>query len=208
MIKKVFILFFLIINFNELTAQSSTNVEDVFKMHLFLNKKNVVIGKQVIPVSKNDSLYKVFSSLITLKIDTLKVTNNLTALSKDSFCFYKLSEEGITENRKLTSNESNYLTVNCSFYNFFVLAINNETGATYKMLGFDTNDCLNFISDFIEIYYENNSIKLSTSKFLKNYHVDSVDLECLFKGLRSKQNDREKYPCLRRCSEPIVLYNE
>ena len=55
-------------------AQSSVDVEDVFKLQLFLDKKSSTHSstKNII---KNDSLYQTFSNSIELNIDTLKEKN-------------------------------------------------------------------------------------------------------------------------------------
>ncbi len=191
---------------HNLNAQSKTDVEDVFKMQLFLNKRNVIIDKKSNSIIKNDSLYNLFKGLINLKIDTLQISNKLEGLHYDiNFKFYKIHQSTISYKKELINQQYNYIGIVCWDPDYCILAINQKTGASYRLAGFDTNDFLSFLSDFKEKYNHQNKKNLKTSTFLNNYKVQDLDFKCMYKGLRSKEMDRNKYPCLRRCNDPMGI---
>ena len=179
----------------ELFSQIKIDPISIFKMQLFLDSKNII---------KNDSLYKAFSDVVDLKLDTLKINGeyNLTksALSP-KYKFFQLKEHSYK--KELNENELQLYWIFgdkiCS------IAINQETGKSYRLLGFNTNDFLSFLSDFIEIYKEKQGEKLSIKDFLKNYTVSEIDFKCLYKGLNNKEIDINYYPCLVRASDPIWI---
>lgn len=197
----ILLLFFLV---NAVYAQHSTNVQDIFKMMIFLNKENAPIGKD--SSIKNDSLYRIFSQRIILKIDTLKVTNNLKDLyNYKDLGFYSVNESDIRYQGNLLGNDINFIGTNCGLTKLFIIAVDNKRGYSYRLAGFDTNDFFAFLYYFKEIYQNNNFKKLTTNAFLKNYQVESLDFYCLNKALRMKKIDRIKYPCLGRCNDPIQI---
>lgn len=204
MIKKLAILLLFIISLSNGYAQSKNNIEDIFKMHLFLNKKNSIYRNMDSSIVKNDSLYKVFREILNLKITMLKVENRLMGFLEENYNFYKLSEEGITYNRELKKNEHSYLP-EVMINSYFVLAVNISTGASYRLAGFDTNDFMNFLSDIKENYLNGNMKRLKTKYFLNNYKVEDLNFKCLYEGLTKEEIDRNKYPCLERCSEPLRI---
>ncbi|WP_306353307.1 hypothetical protein [Flavobacterium sp. '19STA2R22 D10 B1'] len=207
MIKKIFILFICVLSINAINAQSKTDVEDVFKMQLFLNKKNSIFRNMNHSVIKNDSLYNIFKNLIDLKIDTLQVENNLEGILYDiDYKFYKVSDARTSFNRKFINDDFRYLNISFGMDNFFILAVHQKTGASYRLAGFDTNDFLGFLSDFKEKYNHQNMKNLKTTTFLNNYKVQDLDFKCMYKGLRSKEIDRNKYPCLERCNDPVSMH--
>ena len=206
MIKKILILFFISLSFSHhLNAQSKTDIEDVFKMQLFLNRKNVVFRTMDTSIVRNDSLYYSFKDLISLKIDTLKLENNLSFLEED-YKFYRVQETGINYNRKLASDEFRYLNIGCWMNGSYIIALNQTSGISYRLMGFDNNDFLGFFSDFKEMYRKSNVKKLKVSNFFKNYKVEDLDFRCLYNGLRSKEINLEKYPCLKKCSDTFSMH--
>ncbi|WP_306353305.1 hypothetical protein [Flavobacterium sp. '19STA2R22 D10 B1'] len=200
------LLFIFCFSMHNLKAQSKTDVEDVFKMQLFLNKRNIIFTRGDNSAIKNDSLYKSFKNLISLKIDTLKIDNDIEGLQYDmNYKFYKIKDLNISYNKELVGHENSYISVVCWDPDYCILAINEKTGASYRLTGFDTNDFLSFLSDFKEKYNHQNKKNLKTSTFLNNYKVQDLDFKCMYKGLRSKEMDRNKYPCLRRCNDPMEI---
>lgn len=205
MIKKLPILLLFIISLSNGYAQSKNNVEDIYKMHLFLNKKNSVFRNMNSSISKNDSLYKVFREIVIIKIDTLKMDNSLSGFLEENYQFYKLSEKNITYKREFKKDEYSYLIPEVMINSYYVLAVNTSTGASYRLAGFDINDFMMFLSDFKENYLNGNMKRLKTNYFLNNYKVEDLDFNCLYEGLRKKEIDRDKYSCLKRCSEPLRI---
>lgn len=205
MIHKFYFILILILSFNFSDAQSKSNVQDIFKMHLFLNKKNILFRTMDNTIIKNDSLYNSFKSLINIKTKRLSLINSLEGLSNEDYEFYKVEDSDIKYNRKLIANESKFLSISCWMNGYYILAINIKTSQTYRLSGFEINDFLSFLNDFKENYLKTNLKKLKTSTFLKKYKVEELDFNCLFKGLTSKELNRKNYPCLKRCSEPIEI---
>jgi len=193
--KTKFYIFIMIFSSFELFSQIQIDPISIFKMQLFLDSKNVI---------KNDSLYKAFSDVVDLKLDTLKIKGeyNLTesALSP-KYKFFQLKEHSYK--KKLNEKELQLYWIFgdkiCS------IAINQETGKSYRLLGFNTSDFLSFLSDFREMYKDKQGEKLSVKQFLKNYTVSEIDFKCLYKGLNSNEIDMKKYPCLIRASDPIWI---
>jgi hypothetical protein len=193
--KTKFYIFIMIFSSFELFSQIQIDPISIFKMQLFLDSKNII---------KNDSLYKAFSDVVDLKLDTLKIKGeyNLTksALSP-KYKFFQLKEH----NYKKELNEKELQLYWIFGDKVCSIAINQETGKSYRLLGFNTNDFLSFLSDFRETYKEKQGEKLSVKQFLKNYAVSEIDFECLYKGLNNKEIDVKKYPCLVRSSDPIWI---
>lgn len=200
------ILLILCLSCNLLNSQIKTDIEDVFKMHLFLNRQNVVFRTMDSSIVKNDSLYDSFKNLISLKIETMRIESALDGIDDEHYKFYRVQDSGITYKRELIKDESKYLSLSCWMNGSYILAINQETGASYRLKGFDTNDFLGFLSEFKVLYYNNNSKKLQNSFFFKKYKVEDLDFYCLYEGLRSEKINIERYACLKKCSEPIKLH--
>lgn len=211
--KRVFLFIILSCIWLYSNAQLKIDAVSVFKIHLFINSKIEIIKGVDSTIVINDSLYKAYSNAIDLKLDTLKVTGNweLTkSVFSSQYQFYQLlaydnQKKSYTQNivykRKLNSSEEHFMIIKGSC----ILAINQKTGLSYKLKGFNSNDFLNFLSDFKEAYKESTGNKLSTSEFLKNYKVDGLNFECLYLGLKQDKIDREKYPCLKRMSDPVWI---
>lgn len=206
MIKKNLIILFIIMCFCNLSAQSKNDIDYIFKMQLFLNKKNVFFDKTNPFITKGDSLFNVFNKLIVLKIDTLNLDSKVN-ICDENFLFYSVKESQITYTRNLLRKEVNYFGISSDFsLGDYIISVNQKTGSIYKLAGFDTNDFLGFLSDYKEIFLICNSKKLKTSTFLKNYKVDKLDFNCLYKGLRKEELDRKKYLCLYRCNDNISFH--
>lgn len=204
--KKILIIIFCIISLINVKAQSKNNIKDIFIMQLFLNKKNSNIGNTSPSIIKNDSLFDVFKEILDIKIDTLKINNSLTGVLENEYKFFRLDEKNVNYNPKFNLNEHRYLLLDVMINTYYVLAVNTKTGASYRLSGFDTNDFLGFLNDFKEEYLNSNFIKLKNSMFLKKFRVEYLDFKCLYEGLNSKKRDREKYECLKRCSDPLKIY--
>lgn len=206
MIKRIYTIIFCAFCIINIHSQSKTDIEDTFKMQLFLNRKNVLFRTMDYSIVKNDSLYNVFKEITVLKIDTLKLDNKIPDNFEDEYKFYKLSIDNIKNSRKLVNDEHQYLGLGSGICSSFIIALNLKTGINYRLAGFDTNDFLGFLSDFKEMYFKTNYKKIKTSKILKYFKVEDLDFKCLYEGLKKDNLDREKYPCLQRCSEPIKLH--
>lgn len=200
------ILLIVCLSCNLLNGQTKSDIEDVFKMHLFLNRQNVVFRTMDSSIIKNDSLYNSFKNLISLKIENLRIDSALDGINDEFYKFYRVQDSGIIYKRELFNDESKYLSLSCWMNGSYILAINQKTGASYRLKGFDINDFLGFLSEFKVLYFNNNSKKLKNLKFFNKYKVEDLDFNCLYEGLRNEKLNIEKYECLKKCSEPIKLH--
>lgn len=202
MIKHFLILFFL--GISNLYSQSKTDAEDIFKMQLFLDKKNIVrsdLNKEVI---KNDSLYNLFRNNIYLKIDRLKVKSNILLSNEGNFNFYIIKE--INYNPELTGDKLWFLKIDNNQEYKYIIAIDELTGQSYRLSGFNSNDFFSFYNIIKREYLNANFKNLKFSYFLKNYIVDSLDFECLDRALRENSIDKDKFPCLRNSSDRFSMH--
>ncbi len=182
-------------------AQSSLDIEDIFKMQLFLDKK-LTIHSSTKGVVKDNALYQIFSDSAELNIDTLKVNSALYYFI-DPFQYYKVDLKNTIQNLSNEDSKIQSLSFFHGLNTIYILAINSETGLTYRLKGFNGNDFLTFLRDFKEMYRKQTGNSVSNNKFIKKYKLPDVDFKCLYKGLRSGNIDIQKYPCLIRCSDPI-----
>ena len=211
--KKIFVLLSLMYYSLNSTAQFKTDAGYIFKIQLFLNMNNIIFKEKDTSIQKNDSLFNNFNNLVLLNMDTLKISGDFD-LTKSVFApkfeFYKINlgsaEKSSLRYKRELSGKEDYFLIGGGTFEILVLAINIETGKSYRLSGFDINDILSFVTDFKEMYNKENSEKLSTSKFLKNYHVESLDFECLYRGIKSDVIDRKKFPCLQRVNDPITIH--
>ncbi len=210
--KKISLIFILTLFTIRGVAQLRTDAQSIFKMYLFLGRVNVDFKGIDKKVSKNDSLYKVFSGVISLNLDTLKIIKNSFngEQSIPKFSFYELLiydsvkmdyTENVTYQRRLDASEDQFFGIPVGGSNGYIIAINQVTGKSYRLKGFDTNDFLTFLSDFKEEYNKGEKKSLPTRRFLNLYKVEKLNFECLYKGLTAKEIYRDKCPCLKRTGD-------
>ena len=181
-------------------SQTSTNTVDVFKIHLFLNKSNVVRSDLKNEIVKNDSLFKVFCKETVLVLDTLKLDTDLYLPIDGQFSFYKLKEINYKNGKNW------YLDIAWCDFSSYIIAINNYTGANFRLQGFENNDFFSFFILLKKTYRTSNFKKLRNSSFFKNYKVEGLDFKCIYKGLKSDILDKEKFPCLKTPSDTFSLH--
>lgn len=180
-------------------SQTSTNTEDIFKAHLFLNKSNVVRSDLKNEVVKDDSLFKVFCNETDLVLDTLKLDTDLYFPIDGQFSFYKLKEI------KYKNRKNWYLDIAwCNFSNY-IIAVNNDTGANFRLQGFENNDFFSFFILLKKSYRTSNFKKLRNSSFFKNYKVEGLDFKCIYRALKNIDIDNEKNNCLIKCTDGIKI---
>ncbi|WP_298148856.1 hypothetical protein [Flavobacterium sp.] len=201
-IKVVFILTFLCAL--NLQGQSKTIAEDIFKMHLFLNKKNISRSDLSKTVYKNDSLYAIFKKKCFIKLDTLQLNSKIHLSIDGDFTFYKLSD--ISYSGSLDNNESWFLKIDFCYDAQYIIAINQNTGRNYRLSGFYVNDFFSFYNDIKKAYRDSNFKELKKKSFFKEYIVEYLDFKCLYIGLRQNKIDKEHFPCLRTCSDTFSMH--
>lgn len=187
-------------------CQEKNDIESIFKMHLFLNKTNIKSKDKEDGVIKNNYLYEVFFEDIILKIDTLKSNVNTHSNSQDNFDFqfFKINIKEIKHN-KIHKKYDKYTSLTLGMSNYFILALNQSTGISYRIAGFDTNDFFSFLRDYKALYKKKYGVNFSTSKFLKKFKIEEIDFDCLNEGLKKDEINYYKYPCLKRCNDPIKI---
>ncbi len=198
-------------------AQVKTDAQSIFKMLIFLDRENSNFRGMDKMVFKNDSLYKEFSSVLYIKLDTLKIIRDELSFGQPGvqYNFYQLMIYDVTKRefahnysykRKLSSDEEQFLGIFSGRGDSYIIAINKATGRSFRLRGFNSNDFLSFLADVKETY---NGIfghkPLSTKAFFKNLQVENLDFECLYEGLSKKGINRNEYPCLLRISDPIII---
>lgn len=199
----VFFILMFLSAFN-LYSQSKSDAEDIFKMHLFLDKKNISRSDLNKSVVKNDSLFDSFKKNCSLKIDTLKIDTNIFLPIDGSFTFFVIND--IEYKNGLSKDELWFLKIDLNIEHKYIIAINESTGRSYCLSGFNDNDFLVFFSDIGKAYKSYNFKKLRISKFLKKYKVENLDFECLYNGLKRNVIDKEKFPCLKTPSDTFNLH--
>lgn len=171
--------------------ERAVNEVEIFKMQLFLDKK---INKDD-NVVKDGSLYTEFVNKVDIKLDLLKSRG-----FNETIKFYYLdADKNISLKIDPYSNKDFFFQFHMGFYTTYVLCVNIKNGKSYRILGFDGNDFLDFINDYT------NDKEISVKQFFKSCWVNGVDFECLYKGLKDREENRYKYPCLKRVSDPIVV---
>ena len=186
-----------------LKAQFNVDVEDIFKLQLFLDKKSSTHSSTK-NIVKNDSLYQIFSNSIELNIDTLRVESKLYEFI-DPFQYYKIDLRNTTQKLSRENSEIQSLSLFHGLNTICIIAINPKTGLVYRLKGFNDNNFLTFLRDFKEIYKRKTDKAISSNKLIKKYKLPDVNFKCLYKGLRAKNIDIQKYPCLIRYSEPVQI---
>ena len=194
-------------------AQQNTDGKFIFKTWLFIEH----INNQ----SRFDTAYPVkdfnlFSQIIyntDLKLDTLRsirFPNCYTFLRlilsvNNSNSFYKpiiyTKEKGIKEYFRISASSS------CQQY---VLCVNRLSGKSFRIQGFDGNDFFSLLNDLnFQLSFPQKAKKLTIKRFLRDFGVDGIDFNCIYKGLSSGECDYEKYPCLYNCngSRKVIWIN-
>lgn len=194
----ILMLFFLIA---KVQSQNITSLEDIFKMHLFLDKKNIRRSDLDLPVIKNDSLYELFIENSIIKIDTLDLNSDLYLPINSQFKFYLLKD--IRFKDELDKKMLWVLNIKMCENSKYIIAFNEYTGQSFKLSGFSTNDFMSFFSVIKKDYRSINFKKLRKAFFFKKYRVQFLDLECIFNSLKK---EKEFSPCLYTCEDVLKLH--
>ena len=95
----------------------------------------------------------------------------------------------------VTFEEGPFLVDNCEQY---VVAMHTRGRTVYRLQGFAHNDFPSLLFSLKEGGYDDIG---SLRKFVRNYYIDGIDLECLFRGFKSFNFDKNTYPCLLDCGD-------
>lgn len=184
-----------------LMAQKTSDAKFIFKTWLFLEHNNVTSRYATQFPVKDSVLFNLSLRLVNIKFDTLKTRG----FSKD-YIFLSVDLTGRKDStiKYQKTPLIQYVDIpvdNCEGY---VLCINKAKGTSYRLKGFSGNDFLGLFHETQAKYLQDINKRLSIKQFLKNYFVDELDFECLYAGLISGENDLNKFPCLKNCSNISV----
>lgn len=177
-----------------LSAQLTVNVNDLFKMHLFLERRLFADND----LNKNDDLYSFFSDHTSISPNLLN-----SELIGSDYHFYRINlKDDIKFHETLYSStdHKDFFGVIYGFNEDYILCVDHKSGQSYRIQGFDGNDFLDFLEDYCE------RERISVRNFLHWRSVEGIDFKCLYRALRSKERNRDKYPCLQRVSDPIRIH--
>lgn len=200
-VKSIFFCWCVVSIFNTLplAAQEAIEPEIAFKMHIFLADITYLgmpgeynIMRDTVFVKKYQT-FKDFYDSTTLLVDTLKcfslVSGDFSFFRVRKICFHKSYECPLE--LRCFSDESR-----------FVLAIDQRNSVVYRLGGFVENDFFHLLAN---VKARKN---ISTRYFLRNAHVESLDFNCLHKGLHDSKRkawDVKKYPCLAPSKELLFI---
>jgi hypothetical protein len=85
----------------------------------------------------------------------------------------------------------------------YIVALPINWKYTFRLKGFAENDFISFLNALRDLNYSNLN---SRKQFVRNYSVEGLDLNCLYKSLGKFIIDRDKHPCLRNCFEMIYTH--
>jgi hypothetical protein len=185
-------------------SQNTTNAKDIFKLWLFLDKANAVTDDSSRTHIKDYSLFLSFYDIMDLKMDTLKSE----AFDQIGYKFYSINLNSSTQLKAIPAKQESDVLLFTGTLTTFIVGINDRIGKSYRLAGFNGNDFLNLLSDVKEgsNTYPISIYPVSHQIFFKRYKVEGLDFNCLYNGLRAKNKDIKRFPCLKRCSDPIVSY--
>ncbi len=193
--KKIIFVIFVILNHNNfITSQSIQDGEFVFKSLFYFDRPVMLID--TINHGRALSDFNSFIKNTNLTLDTLE--SNLF----DNYVFISLKYS----NKNILNNEGFYQSKSISRSKEvlkYIICINKETGAFYRIRGFNQTDLLSFwdsIKSQEELLKRNKSLKI----FLNNFWVKDLDLKCIFSSM-GKPHDVKKYPCTFNESDLIVI---
>ncbi len=203
-------LFGLVFLKNQVFAQNTVDTKFIFKTWFFIEKENEFNSST--RIHAKDSLYlDFFLKEIDLNIDTLSSMNFSGDFIFLSVCQYYndslVNKNAITYKRESQKYGYYYSGIPVNHCEGYALAINTETGRSYRLKGFRGNDFLTFLKD-IKIDH-NKRMKGSkylkpfrVRKFLKDSRIDGIDLTCLYRSLHSFK--KKSAACLSKCENITV----
>ncbi|MDR2651970.1 MAG: hypothetical protein LBC68_06600 [Prevotellaceae bacterium] len=221
--KKYYLLFMML--FSILNSYSQNiDAEYIAKHYLFLNtsfysvESNSIFCQYTQDFQINNKLFSKYINSFSIKLDTLEVVDRLeetTNYKKDNnfyswidgklrYQFYKINFNNIIFDSSVDTL--------CRFFigivvekKHCIIAIQEATGRTYRIMGFENSDFLSFIDDFKHQYLLKIGKKLNTQTILNYFNVENVDFNCLYKGCVDIyfNNNDSKTPCLKKFNDEM-----
>ena len=205
-IVKISIISWVICIGNTVFAQQNTDANFIFKTLLFLDHKNFDSRYSKDFKIKDSSLFARFNTGVELNFDTLKTTGFSSEYNFFLLASYKgnlpYKTNAIRYNLKKQIEYVGIPVNNCDGY---VICVNNITGISYRIQGFNSSDFLALIRDIQLEISTNDNKQLMDKEFLKMYSVNGIDFRCLYEGLKANPKNWYKYPCLNSCKYFVVI---
>lgn len=188
---------------NSLMHVKGVDIEYLFKVSILLD--NCEPSKEDDFPIKDGRLFEAFNKSHTLLLDTLEISRTKgfsNSFKFDSFKFYKVDiADGIIYNNKSLKIAG----PSFGWERVYVICVNHKTGSIYRLSGFNGNDFKNLLIDLNEKYIESNKKSFTIKSFIRTFHVESLDFKCLYRGLKANYRNWTKYPCLKRCIDPMYV---
>lgn len=178
-------------------------------------------------VKKDDFTYTKFKNSFDIKLDTLRVSDENDFYDNDDDedydNYYSRLDSDWVSLEEWIDGDLKYTFYKIHIDNFTneppgigwfmmikycVIAVQESTGRSYRIMGFDNNDFLSFLLDFRSQYAMVNNENISVEQILKYFKVECVDFECLYEGLTDKnwlRPDLCQYPCLWRINDMVPI---
>jgi hypothetical protein len=95
------------------------------------------------------------------------------------------------------------------YYENFVIAYSVKRDRFYKLKGFEINEFEKFYFDYsIGAFGPEKALLKNNKKFLNNYSIEGIDLDCLLLSIKSKNKTTFKeFPCLRPAYSRLMEVN-
>lgn len=208
LIKKITYLILLFCYSSQAQQKAGIDFEHIFKNWIYIEKTSDLVKDKynINPFTiKNDSVYAIFSKNIKLKISDVK--SNLPPN-------YEVKSLLLNESNVINT-DSNLTPYNIGINSFaynpqcdgeLILIFNKNTGMSYRVKGFNGNDCLIFLTDLKISIFKKSGKEFKRNRLLKDYKIEGVDLECIYRVLiDEKSNYHKLFPCLKSCLDPIII---
>jgi hypothetical protein len=188
--------FFLVCYNTSFSQQKTINVDLIFKLQLFIDYQN-----SHYEALRNDSLLFVLLNDCELVLEKVEIEHNWFVAFPPDFSVYKML--GFS----FENNIGYYSAINILELDSYMIAINNATGRSYRLRGFNSNDFKHFFTDYLEtLYFYDKKITKRQIKRLKDLiSIDGLDIDCLFRSISQVGRNVTKFPCLRSRNDPVII---
>jgi hypothetical protein len=188
--------FFLFCYNNSFSQKKAIDVDLIFKLHLFLDYENTHYE-----ALRNDSLLFALLNDCEIVLEKVEIEHDRFVAFPPDFEVYRMLEYSF---RKKVNY---YSALNIHESDSYMIAINNDTGRSYRLRGFNSIDFNIFFTDYLEtLYFDNSKITKREIKKLKEMIIiDGLDIDCLFRSINQVGRNVTKFPCLRNRNDPVFI---
>jgi hypothetical protein len=188
--------FFLFCYNTSFSQQKAVNVDLIFKLQFFIDYQN-----DDYEALRNDSILSVLLNDCEIVIEKVEIEHNRFVAFPPDFEVYRMLEYSF-------KNDIRYYGAIDFFESYsYMIAINNATGRSYRLRGFNSNDFNSFFTDYLEtFYFYDRKITKRKIKELKDLiSIDGLDIDCLFRSISQVGRNVIEFPCLRSRNDPVFI---